>query len=113
MWKEIADGKIDAGSFSLKNRWVPLYNIHKLYAGLRDAYLVAGKDKAREILVKLTDWCVDLSDSFTDEQIQQILRTEHGGLNEVFADVYAITGDRKMDRFHRREQRERAFSSGQ
>jgi DUF1680 family protein len=95
MFEEIADGKIDAGSFTLKNRWVPLYNIHKLYAGLRDAYLVAGKDKAREILVKLTDWCVDLSKNLTDEQIQMILRTEHGGINEVFADVYAITGDKK------------------
>jgi len=95
MFMEIAEGKIDAGSFSLANRWVPLYNIHKLFAGLRDAYLVAGNEKAREILVKLTDWFYNLSADFTDEQIQAILRTEHGGLNEVFADVYAITGDNK------------------
>lgn len=95
LFKEIAEGKVEAGGFSLANRWVPLYNIHKLFAGLRDAYLVAGKEKAREVLVKLTDWFAGISGTFTDDQIQQILRTEHGGLNEVFADVYAITGDRK------------------
>ena len=95
MFMEIAEGKVDAGSFSLANRWVPLYNIHKLFAGLRDAYLVAGNEKAREILVKLTDWFCNLSADLTDEQIQVILRTEHGGINEVFADVYTITGDKK------------------
>jgi DUF1680 family protein len=95
MFKEIEGGKVDAGSFTLANRWVPLYNIHKLFAGLRDAYLVAGKDQARDILIRLTDWFYGLSASLTDEQIQSVLSTEHGGLNEVFADVYAITGDPK------------------
>ncbi|MBN2761705.1 MAG: glycoside hydrolase family 127 protein [Bacteroidales bacterium] len=95
LFKEIAEGKTEAGSFSLANRWVPLYNIHKLFAGLRDAYLVAGKEKARDMLVKLTDWFFNISGNFTDEQIQLILSTEHGGLNEVFADVYDITGDKK------------------
>jgi hypothetical protein len=95
MFKEIAEGKVDASGFALANRWVPLYNIHKLFAGLRDAYLIAGKDSARETLVKLTDWFNDLSGHLTDEQIQSVLLTEHGGLNEVFADVYAITGDPK------------------
>ena len=37
IWKEIADGNIRAASFGLNDRWVPLYNIHKIYAGLRDA----------------------------------------------------------------------------
>ena len=95
LWKDIAEGKIDAGSFSLENRWVPLYNIHKLYAGLRDAYLVAGNKKALDILVKLSDWCIELTKNLSDEQIQQMLRSEHGGLNEVFADIAVITGDEK------------------
>jgi DUF1680 family protein len=95
MFRELTEGEFDAGSFTLANRWVPLYNIHKLFAGLRDAYLVAGKDQAQEILIYLTDWFYGLSDALTDEQIQSILRTEHGGLNEVFADVFAITGNPK------------------
>ncbi|MBN2609970.1 MAG: glycoside hydrolase family 127 protein [Bacteroidales bacterium] len=95
LWKDIAEGKIDVSGFSLKNRWVPLYNIHKLYAGLRDAYLIAGNKKALDILIKLTDWCIELTKNLTDEQVQLMLRSEHGGLNEVYADVAFITGDDK------------------
>ena len=87
--------KIDAAGFSLNGRWVPLYNIHKTYAGLQDAYLVAGKKEAREMLVAMTDWMLKLTEGLTDEQMQDMLRSEHGGLNEVFADVAAITGDKK------------------
>jgi len=95
LWNDIRNGKIDAGSFSLGNRWVPFYNLHKLFAGLRDAYLYAGQSNALEILIKLTDWFYDLTKNLTDEQTQQILKTEHGGLNEVFVNVSEITGNPK------------------
>jgi uncharacterized protein len=95
LWQEMADGKIKAGSFSLGDRWVPLYNIHKLFAGLRDAYLIAGNEKAKTILVKLSDWFITITKDLSDDQMQQILKTEQGGINEVFADVAAITGDNK------------------
>ena len=93
MWAEIAEGNIRASSFGLNDRWVPLYNIHKTYAGLRDAYEVAGCKEAGEMLVKLTDWMMSLTENLTDEQMQDMLRSEHGGLNEIFADVSYITGD--------------------
>ncbi|WP_029510514.1 glycoside hydrolase family 127 protein [Marinilabilia salmonicolor] len=95
MWAEIAKGNIDAGGFSLNGKWVPLYNIHKLFAGLHDAWKYAGKEKALEILIQLTDWFIDVNSGLSDEQIQEILVSEHGGLNEVFADVYDITGEDK------------------
>ena len=95
IWKEISEGKINANSFSLNNRWVPLYNIHKLFAGLRDAYLVGGNNKAKNSLIKLSDWFIRLTANLTGEQVQQMLRSEQGGINEVFADVAAITGDTK------------------
>lgn len=106
VWEEIRNGNIDAGSFSLNGKWVPLYNIHKLYAGLRDAYLIANHEKAKYILIGLTDWMLDLTSGLTDGQVQDMLRSEHGGLNEVFADVAAITGDaqymRLAERFSQR-----------
>lgn len=74
---------------------MPLYNIHKTYAGLRDAYLIAGQSEAKEMLVKMTDWAIRLVQNLSEYQIQDMLRSEHGGLNEVFADVAAITGDTK------------------
>jgi len=95
MWKELAEGNIRAASFGLNDRWVPLYNIHKIYAGLRDAWLMAGRDDARDMLVKLTDWMIQEVSQLSDEQIQQMLVSEQGGLNETFADVAAITGDKK------------------
>lgn len=95
MWNEIKAGNIRAGGFDLNGKWVPLYNIHKTYAGLRDAYLFAGNTTARDMLVKLTDWMITVTADLTDEQMQDMLRSEHGGLNETFADVYAITGDKK------------------
>ncbi|PTN08691.1 glycoside hydrolase family 127 protein [Mangrovibacterium marinum] len=95
IWKEISEGKIDAGSFSLNKKWVPLYNIHKIYAGLYDAYAFAGSEQAKEMLIGLTDWAIHLVQNLSDEQIQEMLRSEHGGLNEIFADVAAITGDEK------------------
>ncbi|WP_300725689.1 glycoside hydrolase family 127 protein [uncultured Bacteroides sp.] len=95
MWQDIAAGKIAAGAFDLNKKWVPLYNIHKIYAGLRDAYLIAGSEDAKEMLVKLTDWMIGVVSKLSDEQIQDMLRSEHGGLNETFADVAAITGDKR------------------
>lgn len=95
LWAEIAKGKIEAGSFSLNNKWVPWYNIHKVYAGLVDAYTLTGNDKAKKMLIQLSNWCLTLTANLSDAQIQEILRSEHGGMNEVFADVAAITGDKK------------------
>jgi Uncharacterized protein conserved in bacteria len=102
MWEEVASGKIRAGGFDLNGKWVPLYNIHKTYAGLRDAYLIAGNEEAKEMLVKMTDWAIKLVANLSEEQLQDMLRSEHGGLNETFADVAAITGDEKYVELARR-----------
>ena len=95
IWKELAEGNIRANSFGLNDRWVPLYNIHKIYAGLRDAYLIANRKEAKAMLVKLTDWMAGVVSQLSDEQIQKMLVSEHGGLNETFADVADITKDKK------------------
>jgi DUF1680 family protein len=101
-WADIAAGRINANSFGINNKWVPWYNLHKTFAGLRDAYLVAGNEKAREIFIREGDWCEQLLSKLSDEQIQNMLKAEHGGMNEVLADLYAITGDEKFLRAARR-----------
>lgn len=95
IWNEIQQGNIREGVFGLNDRWVPLYNIHKTFSGLRDAYLYAHNAKGKNMLIQLTDWMINITANLSDAQIQQMLTSEHGGLNEVFADVYAITGDKK------------------
>ncbi|RRB14258.1 glycoside hydrolase family 127 protein [Larkinella knui] len=94
-WERIHKGDIDGSNFGLNNTWVPLYNIHKLFAGLRDAYEYAGNQQANRVLIGLGDWFIDLIKPLSDEQIQQVLRTEHGGINEIFADLYILTRDKK------------------
>ena len=95
LWEEIESGQLDPASFSLNDRWVPLYNIHKTYAGLLDAYQHTGSELAREMLIDYTDWMIGITKNLSDEQIQSLLISEHGGLNEVFAEVAAITGENK------------------
>ena len=95
LWQEIKRGDIRAGAFDLNRKWVPLYNIHKTYNGLYDAYIHANSRKAFDILIKYTDWMIDITSGLTDYQMQDMLRSEHGGLNEIFASVAAITGDKK------------------
>jgi len=74
---------------------VPWYTLHKIFAGLRDAYLYCDNAAARTVLVKLSDWAIATTENMTDAQFEAMLGTEHGGMNEVLADVYAITGDAK------------------
>ena len=94
-WERIHKGDIDGSSFGLNNTWVPLYNIHKLFAGLRDTYEFTQNQQAKQILISLGDWFIELIKPLNDEKIQQILRTEHGGMNEVFADLYILTNEKK------------------
>lgn len=95
IWTEIKNGEIRAGGFSLNGGWVPLYNIHKIFAGLRDAYLFGESQTAKTMLIELTDWMIEVNKGLSEEQMQDMLRSEHGGLNETFADVAAITGEDK------------------
>ena len=88
-WQAVANGTVKADNFSVNGKWVPWYNLHKVYAGLRDAWRYAGNDDARVMLVKLSDWALALTDHLDDAQMQAMLRAEHGGMNEVLADVAA------------------------
>ncbi|WP_307164074.1 MULTISPECIES: glycoside hydrolase family 127 protein [unclassified Massilia] len=92
-WREVAAGKLHADNFSVNGKWVPWYNLHKIYAGLRDAWRYGGNEDARAMLVELSDWALRLTAKLGDEQMQTMLKSEHGGMNEVLADVYQMTGD--------------------
>ena len=86
---------------------VPWYTMHKIFAGLRDAYLYTNSRAALDVLVKLSDWAVEFTRNIPEEQFQRMLDTEHGGMNEVLADVHALTGEARFlalaERFcHRR-----------
>ena len=75
--------------------WVPWYTMHKLFAGLRDTYMLTGNVKAKNELIKLSDWAIATTANLDQKQWDIMLEQEHGGMNEVLADVYALTGDAK------------------
>ena len=75
--------------------WAPFYNLHKMYAGLRDAWLYCGNEQAKKLFLGFCDWAIDLSAGLSDEQMERMLGNEHGGMNEVLADAYAITQEQK------------------
>jgi len=74
---------------------VPWYCQHKILAGLRDAYLYAGNNDARTAFLKLCDWCILVTSKLDDNQMEAMLNTEHGGVNESLLDAYQLTLEQK------------------
>ena len=72
---------------------VPWYTLHKIYAGLRDAALLADSATSRAVLLRLADWAVVATRPLSDVQFETMLETEHGGMSETFADLFAMTGN--------------------
>ncbi len=74
---------------------VPWYTVHKVLAGLRDAHFHRGSAQALEVWRKFADWIDTITVSVPDADFQKMLDREHGGMNEVLADLYALTRDNK------------------
>lgn len=94
LWDEVSRGDIHYDGFNLNGYWVPWYTQHKIFAGLIDAYLYTDSKQAKEILIKLSDWAVQILSGLNEEQFQNMLTSEFGGMNESLAEVYAITGNK-------------------
>jgi uncharacterized protein len=92
-WAALAQGHIEADNFQLNGRWVPWYNLHKTLSGLRDAWLQADEAAARPVLMALVAWVDRITAALDDAAMQTMLRTEHGGMVEVLADVARVSGD--------------------
>ncbi len=93
--EEIAKGEIEAQNFNLNGIWAPFYTQHKVMAGLRDAYHLCGIEKALEVEKKFADWLYGIVTPLNNDQIQEMLNCEHGGINEMLVDLYADTGDER------------------
>jgi uncharacterized protein len=90
--------RVDGG----RRVWAPYYTIHKIMAGLLDAYEQCGNQQALDVLVKKARWVRLRVDRLSDEQQQRALDTEFGGMMEVLANLYARTGDPEVLRTARK-----------
>jgi DUF1680 family protein len=95
VFMEVSQGNIRSRGFDLNGAWSPWYTIHKVMAGLLDAYLYCNNDKALKIEQGMADWTGEILKNLTNEQIQKMLLCEYGGMNEVLVNTYAFTGNKK------------------
>jgi uncharacterized protein len=91
----VSKGTIKSATFDLNGLWSPWYTLHKTYAGLRDAYRYTGNQTALDVETKFAEWAERLLMPMSADEIQRMLNTEFGGMNEVMADLYADTGDKR------------------
>ncbi len=78
-----------------KQVWAPYYTLHKIMAGLEDVYVYCADEQALEMARKFGDWAVVRNGRLTDAQMQAMLQTEQGGMNETLANLYGLTGEKK------------------
>jgi len=102
LWDELRKGEIRTRSFNLNGVWAPWYTIHKLMAGLMDAYVHADNQLAFAVNTAFADWADGLLANLTEEQMQEMLICEYGGMPEVLANTYALSGNEKYLRLSRR-----------
>lgn len=76
--------------------WAPYYTCHKIMRGLLDAYTLAGNAQALAIASKLGDWVHSRLGRLPKAQLERMwsiyIAGEYGGMNEVMADLHALTG---------------------
>ena len=76
-----------------KSVWAPWYTLHKIFAGLIDQYLYCDNKLALDVAEKMAGWAYNKLKPLTEEQRTKMLRNEFGGMNDVFYNLYAITGN--------------------
>jgi uncharacterized protein len=79
--------RVDAG----QRIWAPWYTVHKIMAGLLDAYENGHNAQALAVLEKLAVWVKFRVDRLSVAKFQASLNAEHGGMNEVLANLFAVT----------------------
>ena len=92
-----------------KQVWAPHYTIHKTLMGLYEMFALAGNEQALDILVKWARWFHRWTGQFTRQQMDDILDVETGGMLEVWANLYAVTGKEEHLDLIRRYDRPRFF----
>jgi DUF1680 family protein len=73
--------------------WAPWYTVHKVLNGLKDAWILAGDDQARGVALRLADWVGAMTAGLSQEQLQEMLGVEQGGIVDVMAELSQLTGN--------------------
>ncbi len=91
--------------------WAPHYTLHKTLMGLWDMYSWGGNLQALDVLLKWAHWFHRWSGQFTRDQMDDILDVETGGMLEIWAELYGLTGEKEHLELLRRYDRPRLFDA--
>ncbi len=75
--------------------WAPFYTYHKILAGHLDMYVHCGSQVALQTAERMADWAIKWIAPLSDEELAKVQMVEHGGMNEVMFNLYAVTGEKK------------------
>jgi DUF1680 family protein len=95
LFERLSRGEIKSSGFDLNGLWSPWYTLHKTFAGLRDAFRFTGNRIALAIEIRFAEWAEHILAPLDARQIQRMLNTEFGGMNEIMVDLYADTEDKR------------------
>lgn len=95
IFPEVMRGEIHSSGFDLNGSWSPLYTVHKVMAGLLDVNAAWGNPTALKVATGLAEYFAKVFAALSDAQMEEMLHTEYGGLNESFAELSAQTGDKR------------------
>ena len=86
--------------------WAPHYVCHKVLMGLLDMRLFAGNDDALPMISKAADWFIRFTADISREKMNWMMDVEEtGGLMELWANLYGVTGDEKYKTLMQRYER--------
>ena len=95
LWSEVSAGVVRSHGFDLNGAWSPWYTVHKVMAGLLDAYLYCDNSTALKVERGMADWTGTIVGHLSDSTVQKMLACEYGGMNDVLTNTYSITGEKK------------------
>ncbi len=85
---------VEAGRANINTEaWVPWYTMHKIVAGLLDAYEFAGSERALEVAKGIGDWTFERVSRWDKAKQNTVLSIEYGGMNDCLYRLYSFTGE--------------------
>jgi DUF1680 family protein len=92
-----------------KKVWAPHYTVHKTFMGLLDMYRYSGNSLALETALSWSKWFLRWTAQFSRKEMDDILDVETGGMLEIWALLYGITGGKDFLTLMERYRRGRLF----
>ena len=83
---ELQFDKLERGDYN--DTWVPWYTMHKIVAGLVEAFIMTKNQTALAVAQNLGEWIYNRTSKWTEQVRDTVLRVEFGGMNDCLYELY-------------------------